>query len=233
MDTNHDPSTHGDDAPATTRVRGHRKLFGAIGIAAVLALGGSAAAIGVGAQEGTPQDEPAGAPAAEGETAPQPADGVVGDDEYEALEQQFEQCLEDAGVDLDAAFEIEESGTDDEIEAVWEMIDPALEECESVFDGVMHEDDVAWEQCLADSGISLDELERAEEEAGAGGATGEDRAAVWAPLEPKGVECDIAVGGEELEDFEGCLEEGVEYDDLYEDETGEPTEEEPAGESDS
>ncbi|MGI9579329.1 MAG: hypothetical protein ACR2OH_14105 [Microthrixaceae bacterium] len=138
---------------------------------------------------------------------------VIGDDEFDLYDQKFEECLAEKGIDIEALFELEDSdASDEEVDKAWEAADPALMECESVFDGVVHQDDLAFEACLAEQGVDLEQIEAAEEKAIESGATDEELDRVWEALESKFEACELTVFGD---DFEDC--DVIHEDDLPDD----------------
>lgn len=94
----------------------------------------------------------------------EPEDAVVvvqeGDaSDEDAIWQQFDQCLSDAGIDVES-LESEDDLTLDEA-----TIDAAFESCEPVLDGLdaflTDEEKAAWEafdQCLTDNGVPIDDV---------------------------------------------------------------------------
>ncbi len=89
--------------------------------------------------------------------------------EDEAIWDQFDQCLSDAGVDFEALDAAEESGDESAID--FDALDAAFESCETLLDGLSEDfefhdiseaDEAVFEQydqCLVDNGVDFDELE--------------------------------------------------------------------------
>lgn len=199
---------HDQDAPNTAdqtsgeaRNKTRRRSGGvfAASVIAALLIGGAFSTVRASAQDSGEVPENSST-----ETSPSEDDReVIGDAEFEAYDKQFEQCLAENGVDLDALFELEESdATDEELDAAWESADPGLIECESVFDGVVHESDLEFEACLSEQGVDLDQIDAAEQQAIESGASEEELERVWDALEPKFEQCELTVFGDDFEDCE-------------------------------
>lgn len=93
-----------------------------------------------------------------------------GSPEDEAIWEQFDQCLVDAGVDFDALEAAESAGTLTEVDE--DRVDAAFESCESVLENLSEDEFAAFDmdlsaedeavfdqfdQCLVDAGVDIDD----------------------------------------------------------------------------